>query len=195
MKTTNPSPSEIATYTAKFSDLKPNSLDFLEREGIPVEAYEMVSAKKILAVAASKRSESGANSQAPIDIPPGVSVWIVETPPGNGPPLHAHMETRETFICINGKYRVCYGPNGENSVELNPMDTVSMPTGVLRDFTNISDETAHLLVLIHEDDDKLALNDIYMKPELGREIADKFGEDILEKMENIGSQFTADVED
>lgn len=193
MKTTNPTPEEIARYTAKFADLKPSSQDFLQREGIPVEAYEMVSAKKILPVAASVREEKGGNSRAPIDIPPGVSVWIVETPPGNGPPLHAHMETRETFMCLKGRYEVFYGPNGENSVILEPMDTVSMPTGVLRNFVNTSDDTSYLLVLIHEEEDKLALNDIYMKPELGREIASKFGDDILRKMENIGSQFTADI--
>lgn len=193
MKTTNPSPQEMAKYTAKFEDLKPNSLDFLAREGIPVEAYEMISAKKILPIAASKRADQGGNSQAPIDIPPGVSLWIVETPPGNGPPLHAHMETRETFMCIKGKYEVNYGPNGENCVELNPMDTVSMPLGVLRSFTNVSDETAYLMVLIHEEEGKLALNDIYMKPELGREIAAKHGEDVLARMESIGSQFTADA--
>src|SRR5690554_6600184 len=100
MKTTNPTPEDIAAYTAKFLDLRPNSQDFLEREGIPVEAYEMVSAKKIYPVAASSRDEKGGNSRAPINIPPGVSVWIVETPPGNGPPLLAHMETRETFMCL-----------------------------------------------------------------------------------------------
>ena len=193
MLTKDCSPEEISEFTAYFDDLKPNSLDFLEREGIPMGAYEMIGAKKIFLVAASAREQSGGNTKPAIDIPAGVSVYICETPPGNGPALHAHMRTRETFMCLNGRFRIRYGKTGENTLELGPMDTVSVPNGVLRAFENITDENAYLLVLIHETEGEEALNDVYIKPETGRDIAEKYGEDALRGLERVGNQFTADL--
>lgn len=193
MMTKDCTPEEIKAHTAYFKDLQPNSLDFLQREGVPAGAYEMIAAKKIFLVAASARDEAGASSKPAIDIPSGVSVFICEVPPGNGPAMHAHMRTRETFMCLKGRFKITYGKSDDNTLELGPMDTVSVPDGVLRKFENVTDENAYLLVLIHETEGETALNDVFIRPETGREIAEKYGEDAVRGLERIGNQFTADV--
>lgn len=195
MRTKDCNPDQIQPYVAYFKDLKANNLDFLDREGIPVEAYEMLAAKKILPVAASARKAEKANAPAPIDIPEGLSVFICEVPPGNGPALHAHMQTRETFMCLSGRLRVRYGREGQHSIDLGPMDTVSVPEGVMRAFENQGDGTAYLLVLIHENEKAQALNDVYFSPETGDEIAARFGKETLDAFDRIGTSFTADIED
>ena len=68
------------------------------------------------------------------------------------------------------------------------MDFVSVPAGVYRDFHNISDETARLLVMIQnvKGDTK---DEVVFHPEVGQEIIDKFGEDVLNKMDKVGFRF------
>lgn len=192
MQTKDCSAEEIQDHVARFKDLTPNSTDFLDREGIPVGAYEMIAAKKIFPVAASKRDAEMSNTPAPIDIPEGLSVFICEVPPGNGPEMHAHMFTRETFMALRGRFKIRFGKGGE-SIELAEMDTVSVPNGVLRAFENITDETAYLLVLIHEGEHK-ALNDVYLRPEVGEKIAAAYGQSAVEGLERIGNNFNADAD-
>ena len=63
-----------------------------------------------------------------------------------------------------------------------------MPQAVCRDFTNISDETAYLLVLITgtSTDD---YNDIGFAPEDSARFKAEYGEAVSEKMESIGFSF------
>ncbi|MEC7763237.1 MAG: hypothetical protein VX874_15145 [Pseudomonadota bacterium] len=195
MKTKDCSPEEMNAHVAYFKDLIPNSLDFLDRENVPLGAFELMTAKKSLLVAASERKMEGQAARPAIDIPPGVSVFICETPVGNGPELHAHMRTRETFMCLSGRYEIRYGRDGEHVLELGPMDTVSVPNGVMRSFKNIADSTSYLLVLIHETGDEKALSDVYMKPELAKRIADEYGVEAVRGLERLGNNFTADEEE
>lgn len=67
--------------------------------------------------------------------------------PGNGAALHSH-DTEETFICLTGKWRVTWGTDGEESVELNYLDGICCPPGVMRSFENLSDQPALLMAII-----------------------------------------------
>jgi quercetin dioxygenase-like cupin family protein len=71
----------------------------------------------------------------------------IEAEPGNGAALHSH-DTEETFICLTGKWRVTWGTNGDESVELNYLDGIVCPPGVMRSFENISDKKALLLSIL-----------------------------------------------
>ena len=69
---------------------------------------------------------------------------------------------------------------------------IAVPQGVVRDFTNVSDKTARLLVWITgktEED----FNDIEMPPIEARILEEKFGSEILEKFKKIGVSFEAGV--
>ena len=71
----------------------------------------------------------------------------IRAEPGNGAALHSH-DTEETFICLTGKWRITWGTLGEESVELNYLDGICCPPGVMRSFENISDKTALLLSIL-----------------------------------------------
>jgi hypothetical protein len=71
---------------------------------------------------------------------------------------------------------------------LEPYDMVAVPPGVCRDFTNISDQTAHLLVLItgrSEED----YNDIAFAPSESIKFKKQFGDAVADKLETIGFSF------
>jgi len=159
----------------------------MDGTGIPAEAVEVVSAKSVYPIMSPEGWE-GRSAVAPVKGMDGLTVTIAECPPGNHPGLHSHSHTVENFFCLNGKFRVSWGENAENSVELEPMDFVSVPAGVYRDFHNISDETARLLVMIQnvKGDTK---DEVVFHPEVGQEILEKFGEDTVVAMDKVGFRF------
>lgn len=193
MKTLDITPEQMRARLARYADLRPNSLEYLAREGIPVEAYELLAAKQIFCVMAGPKPNDQATTPPAISGPAGFAMFIVETPPGNGPALHAHMHTVETFMCLSGRYRINYGTTGQHSLELGPLDTVSIPRGCMRQFINIAEESSKLLVLIDEPPGRAALNDVYVLPELGELIVERFGSQVKAALERVGNQFTANA--
>ena len=79
------------------------------------------------------------------------SFSIICVGPGKGAGLHAHS-TEEVFMPIDGKLAVFWGDDGEDEVELGPMDTISVPIGVMRGFRNSDDKTIHVVAIVGGDD-------------------------------------------
>ncbi len=177
----------VANRVARFRELVPYKQSIMDGTGIPAEAVEIVSAKSVYPIMSPEGWE-GRSAVAPVKGMNGLTVTIAECPPGNHPGLHSHSHTVENFFCLNGKFRVSWGEDGENSVELDPLDFVSVPAGVYRDFHNISDETARLLVMIQnvEGDTK---DEVIFHPHVGQEILEKFGEETLVAMDKVGFRF------
>jgi mannose-6-phosphate isomerase-like protein (cupin superfamily) len=116
-----------------------------------------------------------------------VSMAICE--PGNGPALHMHANTVETFFCAQGRFSIQWGDEGEEEITLEKFDLLSIPAGLTRRFTNVSDERGVLLVLLQGDQGKF--NDITYTPSLGHELAMKFGTETVTRLEGMGRGFTA----
>src|SRR5215210_5023491 len=102
---------------------------------------------------ASVSSPVGADASAmpAISIAEGFNLGYCKAKPGKGPLMHNH-DTNETFIPMTGKWR-CEWNEGEaiESVDLDPYDVISFPTGVARRFMNVTyDEPGkeHLLMFI-----------------------------------------------
>lgn len=72
---------------------------------------------------------------------------IIKADPGNGAALHSH-DTEETFICLTGKWRVAWGDHGEEHIDLDYLDGICCPPGVMRSFSNISTSNALLLSIL-----------------------------------------------
>ncbi len=178
---------DMSNRVARFKDLKPYKQSIMEGTGIPAEAVEIVSAKSVYPLMSPEGWE-GRSKVAPVKGMDGLTVTIAECPPGNNPGLHSHSHTVENFFCLNGRFRISWGENGENSVELEPLDFISVPAGVYRDFNNISDETARLLVMIQNEvgDNK---DEVVFHPHVGQEIAEKFGDDVVDAMDKVGFRF------
>ena len=187
MKTSNPKHKEMEKRIARFTDLKPYKQSIMENTGIPSEAIEIVSAKSVYPVM-SPKNWKGRAAAAPVKGLSGLTVTIAECPPGNNPGLHSHSHAVENFFCLNGCFRVSWGDEGSSSIELEPLDFISVPAGVYRDFKNISDETARLLVMIQTPQGDLH-DEVVFHPHVGKDIAKKFGGETLDEMDRVGFRF------
>ena len=71
----------------------------------------------------------------------------IKAEPGNGAALHSH-DTEETFSCLTGRWRIAWGNDGEDHVDLALHDGICCPPGVMRSFQNISEGPALLLSIL-----------------------------------------------
>ena len=193
MKTITVTREEMESRVARFRQITPQSNSYSEEDGIPKEAYEMLTAKTLYLLMSPECQGGPMAHQPAVVTKDKMSVIIAECPPGDRPLLHAHHRTNETFFCLDGRFRIRWGDEGENQTFLEQYDMIAVPPGVVRDFTNVSDKTARLLVWITgetEDD----FNDIEMPPIEAQRLEKKFGNEVLKKFKNIGVSFNAGVD-
>lgn len=188
MRTVQVTPQEMERRVARFRDLKPQSSYYDRDKGIPMAAYEMVTAKTLYTLMAPSDSAGPMSATPAITTNDKLSVIIAECPPGNKPMLHAHFFTVEHFFVLDGRFRIRWGDAGEHELVLEPFDMIAVPPGVCRDFTNISENTAHLLVLITGKSDA-DYNDIGFAPEDGAAFKQRFGPQVAASLEGIGFSF------
>jgi len=188
MQTIDISPEEMAPRIARFNEQKSQSAHYAEDTGIPREAYEVMAAETLYLMMAPE-TQGGPMAQKPgVTGDSGTSVIIARCPPGDKPLLHAHHFTVETFMCLTGRFRIRWGQEGQDHIDLDPFDMIAVPPGVDRQFENISDEDARLLVMItgtsRED-----YNDISMPPESTALIRERFGQDVIDAYGERGVSF------
>ena len=182
------SPEEMLTQVARFKDLKPQSSYYAKDAGIPDEAYRMITARTLYTLMAPSQKAGPMSARPAIVTGENLSVVIAECPPGDKPMLHAHFHTIEHFFCLKGRFLIRWGDQGENEMVPEPFDLIRVPKAVCRDFTNISDDTAYLLVLI-TGSSEADYNDIGFAPEESKRFKNTFGEQVSEKLESIGFSF------
>ena len=187
------SPEEMVKLTARFSDARPQSEFYSKDQGIPDEAYQVVTAKTLYTLMAPSQKAGPMSARPMIEAEENLSVIIAECPPGDRPMLHAHFHTVEHFFCLRGRFRIRWGDEGEHETILEPFDLIRIPNGVCRDFTNITNETAHLLVLI-TGKNEADYNDIGFAPSESKLFKDRFGDAVSEKLETIGFSFLEKTE-
>lgn len=192
MKTHTPTVEEMTKRVARFKELVPYGQQHAD-SGIPEEVFEKLTARAVYSIMAPAEYK-GRSSRAPIKSLPGAVVSIAECPPGNAPGLHCHEITVENFFCLNGRFKVSWGDEGEHSLILEPLDYISVPAGVTRMFTNISDEVARLLVIIQPPMDRQEDRVAYA-PKVGRELAEEYGTEMVDKLKAIGFKFNAGEEE
>ena len=101
MKTITVTPEEMESRIARFGQITPQSISYSEADGIPKEAYEMLTAKTLYLLM-SPESQGGPMAQQPAVVTKDkMSVIVAECPPGDRPLLHAHHKTNETFFCLD----------------------------------------------------------------------------------------------
>ena len=181
------SPEQMRARLARFSDLKPYKDTLHDAHGIPPEAMQMMSSDKVYPIM-SPEGWTGRSKIAPVKGAPGLTVTLAECPPGDHAGLHKHTDSIENFFCIEGRFEIVWGRNGEHRIELGPLDFISIPKGVYRDFRNIGDVMGRLLVAIQtapgDTQDR-----VVHAPQVGAEIARRFGDQTLAAMSALGVQF------
>lgn len=84
--------------------------------------------------------------------PHGFNIGGARQPPGCVNSQHSH-DTAEVFVIHSGTWSFNIGEHGEDAkVICNPGDVISLPTGMFRGFTNISDDVGYLFAILGGDD-------------------------------------------
>lgn len=190
MKRWTPTQEEMKKRTARFKELVSTKLRILEDKGIPPDVMEMITAKTTRNVM-SPGPLPGQLSPRPAVEGGDAGVFrlgIATCPPGQGPGLHVHYHTHETFMALTGRWEIQWGDKGEESIVLETLDLVAMPPGVTRRFVNLSEEDAHLMVIIQGERDKF--DDVDRVPETAEKIAALHGQEMLDMIESLGWKFT-----
>lgn len=190
MKTTNVTVEEMEARSIRFNKLVSYQEQQHKAHGIPVVVLEKIAANKVYPMMVPQ-DYAGRSSLAPLRGAPGLALTIAECPPGDGPGLHVHEKTVENFLCLQGKFQISWGDNGERSIILNALDMVSVPPGVNRRFENVSNELGRLLVMIQipfgENSDNVAYS-----PSVGKELEEQYGKGAVESLSKIGFKFDAE---
>lgn len=124
----DPTVAEMEARTARFRDLRPTG-DYVDAAipGCERTTYRVI----------------GHPPDAPLQAE-HFHLNLVRCDPGRSAPLHNHL-TQEVFVALTGRWEVYWGPRGERSLVLEPLDTISIPPGVSRGFRNIADEPSLLM--------------------------------------------------
>src|SRR5712691_2901467 len=185
MKTIRISSTEMQKRIARFKNLKPLPI---QQSDIPLAARDVVYSRKLLSVIGLEGAQTPINVGAPIIGAAGMTMTLAVCPPGQGPGLHAHRQTYETFTVLKGRFEVSWNDDGSERAVLELYDTVSFPPGVCRAFRNIGDAEGILQVLItggvHD------MNDIAFTEKAKREI-DAVRPGLAAEFEKAGFTFNA----
>jgi quercetin dioxygenase-like cupin family protein len=185
MKTIRMSAAEMEQRIARYRNLAPLPI---QQSDIPLAARDVVYARKLLSVIGLEHAQTPINAQAPIVGAAGMTMTLAVCPPGQGPGLHAHRETYETFTVLKGRFEVRWNDDGSERAVLELYDTISFPPGVCRAFRNIAADEAILQVVItggvHD------MNDIDFAEDAKRAI-EAVHAGLAREFERVGFSFTA----
>ena len=185
MKTIELSAAEMAARVARYSDLEP--IPIQQDASVPQEANDLVYARELLSVIGMETAtNTPINAGAPISGGGGMTITIARCPPGQGPSLHAHHQTYETFTVLQGRFEFTWNDDGRDAVVLESFDTISVPPKVCRAFRNVGDGQGVLQVIITGGGEDM--NDIDMVPEVGRRL-EALG--MRDRFDAVGFTFTA----
>jgi quercetin dioxygenase-like cupin family protein len=144
MKTIRMSTEQMSKRISRFGSLKPLPI---QNPSIPEKARDVVYSRKLLSVIGLD-VETPINVDAPIVGAAGMTMTLAVCPPGQGPGLHSHRQTYETFTVLKGRFEVSWNDDGAERAVLELYDTVSFPPGVCRAFRNVGDDEGILQVII-----------------------------------------------
>ena len=181
------SPEDMQKRVARFADLVPYKDTMNAAHGIAPEAMQLMSSDKVFPVMSPEGWE-GRSKIAPIKGAQGLTVTIAECPPGDSSGLHKHTDTVENFFCIEGEIEIVWGSEREHSITLGPLDFVSVPAGVYREFRNNGTEMGRLFVAIQTPPDEKKDTVIHAAA-AGEEVERRFGRETRDAMADIGIRF------
>jgi quercetin dioxygenase-like cupin family protein len=146
VKTIQISTEEMQKRIARYRELKPLPI---QNPSIPEKARDVVYSRKLLSVIGLEtKTNTPINAGAPIVGAAGMTMTLAVCPPGQGPGLHSHRNTYETFTVMKGRFEVRWNDDGSGAAVLELYETISLPPGVCRSFRNIGTGEGILQVII-----------------------------------------------
>ena len=126
---------EMSTRVARFKDRAPNLgafPDLKEQGGKRSVSYLL--------------SPGALGGPAPITQPHNFHLSVSELSKGIRPTVHSHPYN-EVFMPLDARFRMLWGENLEESIDLEPFDVISIPAGVFRTFENLDDQPGHMVAI------------------------------------------------
>lgn len=176
-----PSKDELNSRIGRFDDYKQMSTA-KDLEWVGQDAMDLYFARQLMPVILED-DKGPFGKLAPINDADGITMFVSIMPPGQGPCLHSHNSTYETFMVLDGTIEYYVGDPVEHTVVLNKWDTFSCPPGVYRGFKNTGDIDAVQLTIIsglNENSDDVSVPD-----SVARETHERFGKDVAEAFRKI----------
>ncbi len=174
---------------ARFAELTP--LPIQKDASIPLCALDLLYARKLLPVLGLNDGvDTPITSSAPIRGAAGITLTYAACPPGQGPGLHAHKATHETFVVMEGEFEISWGTEGQHATRLKRLDVISVPPGVTRAFRNVGTDEGILLVIISGGEHNM--NDIHL-PEMAASAINRASPDLFRKVTGAGITYDGDL--
>ncbi|HCP00445.1 MAG: cupin [Alphaproteobacteria bacterium] len=144
MDINNISVMEMETFVARFSELTGSDEAFVDSR-LPGHKRFKINLVGMGVVEATDKPELHPNIPLPAK---GFNLGMIQAENGNGAALHAH-ETEEVFMPLIGPWEVYWAiEEGDNSITLEPFDSISVPMGVYRGFRYVGEGQGTLLTII-----------------------------------------------
>ncbi len=178
---------------ARFSEIKSQGPRFAAELDLPLAAYQKMTAEEFYLLLSSPELGGPFATDPGISDTQGLVAAIVKCSPGQGPYLHAHYNTLENFVALDGSFRISWGDTGEHETIIDPLDMVSVPRGVVRAFANATDKPAHIMAFIRGNTPE-DFADVAMTPAAADDLLQNFGDGTVDKIRNIGWRFDASVD-
>ncbi len=153
---------------AHFDELE--CVPLVAESGVSTEALDLIYARTLFPVIVLDGDQTNAAGTAPIVGAAGMTMTFAISPPGQGPSLHAHVETYETFTVLRGTFEFSWGDEGEHGATLGQFDVISFPPGINRAFRNVGDDEGMLQAVITGGPQ--ARWDVSLVPEVAQKLAD-----------------------
>ena len=176
-----PTKAQMDARLARFAALQPmTTADDLA--WVPQAAMDVVFARKIMPVILDDKDKLFGKA-APIIGAAGTTMFISIMPPGQGPCLHSHNTTYETFMVLEGTIEYGIGEPVAHKYVLNKWDVLSVPPLVYRGFRNVGTTDAVQLTVISG---LAAGKDAVSMPQsVDRQLAATYGEKVAQAFRNL----------
>lgn len=150
--------------------------------GVSQEAIDIIFARKIMPVILDD-TKNPFGKFAPIFGAARTTMFISILPPGQGPCLHSHNDTYETFMVLEGRIEYHIGEPIEHRITLDKWDVFSCPPKVYRGFRNVGDTDAVQLTVITGITE--GRDDVSMPDSIAQQVRREHGEEVLEKFKKV----------
>ena len=179
---TTPTREELERRVSRYNGLKEMTTRTTELAGISEEAVDIIFARKIMPVILDD-TKNPFGSYAPIIGAAGTTMFISILPPGQGPCLHSHNGTYETFMVLEGRIEYHIGEPIAHRITLDKWDAFSCPPFVYRGFRNVGTTDSVQLTVITG----LSANrdDVSMPDSIAQQVRREHGEPVLEAFKRV----------
>jgi quercetin dioxygenase-like cupin family protein len=177
-----PTREELERRVSRYGELKEMTTRTKELAGVSEEAVDIIFARKIMPMILDD-TKNPFGSYAPIIGAAGTTMFISILPPGQGPCLHSHNGTYETFMVLEGRIEYHIGEPIAHRITLNKWDAFSCPPFIYRGFRNVGTTDAVQLTVITG----LTTNrdDVSMPDSIAQQVRREHGEPVLEKFKTV----------